>query len=52
MSLIVAEEQCSQALMDFPFHTDVGRISRVVAEAEAEAENSDHQESSDGGCKS
>jgi len=31
--------------MDFLFHTDVGRISRVVEDAE----NSDHEESSDGG---
>jgi len=46
MSLVFAEEKCSQALMDFLFHTDVGRISRVVEEAE----NSDHEESSDGGA--
>ena len=45
MSLVFAEEKCSQALMDFLFHTDVGRISRVVEEAE----NSDREESSDGG---
>jgi len=30
MSLVFAEEKCSQALMDFLFCTDVGRISRVV----------------------
>jgi len=45
MSLVFAEEKCSQALMDFLVHTDVGRISGVVEEAE----NSDHEESSDGG---
>ena len=45
MSLVVAEEKCSWALMDFLFHMDVGRISGVVEEAE----NSDHEESSDGG---
>jgi len=45
MSLVFAEEKCSQVLMDFLFHTDVGRISGVVEEAE----NSDHEESSDGG---
>jgi len=45
MSLVFAEEKCSQAQMDFLSCTDVGRISEVVVEAE----NSDHQESSDGG---
>jgi len=40
MSLVFAEEKCSQALMDFLFHTDVGRISGIVEEAE----NSDHEE--------
>jgi len=45
MSLVFAEEKCSQALMDFVFHTDVSRISRVVEEVE----NSDYEESSDGG---
>ena len=46
MSLIFfAEEECSQALLDFLSCTDVGRISGVVEEAE----NSDHEESSDGG---
>jgi len=45
MSLVFAEEKCSQALMDFLVHTDVSRISGVVEEAE----NSDHEESSDGG---
>jgi len=48
MSLDFAEEKCSLALMDFLFHTDVARISGVVQEAE----NSDHEELSDGGCKS
>jgi len=45
MSLVFAEEKCSQVLMDFLFHTDVGRISRVGEEAE----NLDHKESSNGG---
>jgi hypothetical protein len=45
MSLVFAEEQCSWALLDFLYHTDVGRISGVVEEAE----NSDHEESSKGG---
>ena len=45
MSLVFAEEKCSQALMDFLSGTDVGRISGVVEVAE----NSDHEESSDGG---
>ena len=45
MSLVFAEEKCSRALLDFLYHTDVGRISGVVEEAE----NSDHEESSDGG---
>jgi hypothetical protein len=44
MSLVFAEEKCSQALMDFLSVTDVGRISRVVEEADI-----DHEESSDGG---
>jgi len=33
MSLVFAEEKCSQALIDLLFHTDVGRISGVVEEA-------------------
>jgi len=45
MSLVLAEEKYSQAVLDFLFHTDVGRISGVVEEAE----NSDHEESSDAG---
>jgi len=45
MSLVFAEEKYSRALLDFLFRTDVGRISGVVEEAE----NSDHEESSDGG---
>ena len=45
MSLVFAEEKCLQALLDFLCSTDVGRISRVVEKAE----NSDHEESSDGG---
>jgi len=45
MSLVFAEEKCSRALLDFLFLTDVGRISGVAEEAE----NSDHEESSDGG---
>ena len=45
MSLVFAEEKCSQALMDFLSCIDVGRISGVVEEVE----NSDHKESSDGG---
>jgi len=48
MSLVFAEEKCTQALLDFLFLTDVGRVSRVVEEAE----NLDHEELSDGGCKS
>ena len=45
MSLVFAEEKCSQALLDFLSCTDVGRISGVVEEAD----NSDHEELSDGG---
>jgi len=45
MSLVFAEEKCLQPLMDFLSSTDVSRISGVVEEAE----NSDHEESSDGG---
>jgi len=45
MSLVFAEEKCTQALFDFLSATDVSRISGVVEEAE----NSDHAESSDGG---
>jgi hypothetical protein len=45
MSHVVAEEKCMQVLLDFLSGTDVGRISGVVEEAE----NSDHEESSDGG---
>jgi hypothetical protein len=45
MSLVFAEEKCSKALLDFLSCTDVGRISGVVEEVE----NSDHEESSDGG---
>jgi len=45
MSLVFAEEKCSWALMDFLFHTDDGRIRRGVEEAE----DSDHEESSDAG---
>jgi len=45
MSPVFAEEKCSQALMDFLFHPDIGRISGVVEEVE----NSDHEESSDEG---
>ena len=44
-SLVFAEEKCSRALLDFLYHPDVGRISGVVEEAE----NSDHEKSSDGG---
>jgi len=46
MSLVFAEEKCSQALMDFLVHTDVSRISAVAEEVE----NSDHEESSDRGA--
>ena len=46
MSLVFAEEKCSLALMDFLSCTVVGRISGVVEEGE----NSDHEESSDGGA--
>jgi hypothetical protein len=45
MSLVFAEKKCSQALLDFLFHTDIGRISGVVEEGH----NLDHEESSDGG---
>jgi hypothetical protein len=45
MSLVFAEEKGSWALLDFLYHTDVGRINGVVEEVE----NSDHKESSDGG---
>jgi len=44
-NLVFAEEKFSQALLDFLFYTDVGRVSGVAEEAE----NSDHEESSDGG---
>jgi hypothetical protein len=44
MSFVFAEEKCLRALLDFLYHTDVGRISRVVEEVD-----SDHEESSDGG---
>jgi len=27
MSLVFAKEECAQALLDFLFHTDVGRVS-------------------------
>jgi hypothetical protein len=37
--------KCTQALLDFLVLTDVGRVSRVVEEAE----NLDHEELSDGG---
>jgi len=40
MSFTLAEEQCSQALRDFIFDSDVGRISGMVEEAG----NSDHEE--------
>jgi len=43
MSLVLAEEKCLRALLDFWSHTDVGRVGRVAEEAE----NSDHKESSD-----
>jgi len=45
MCLVFAEGKCSQAVMDLLSCTDVGRISGVLEEAE----NSDHEESSDGG---
>jgi len=45
ISLVFAEEKCSQALLDFVSCTGVGRMSIVVEEAE----NSDHEELSDGG---
>jgi len=43
MSLVFEEEKCSQALLDFLGLTDVGRFCGVAEEAE----NSDHEESSD-----
>ena len=39
MSLVFAEEKCSQPVLDSLSCTDVGRISRVVEQAE----NSDHE---------
>ena len=45
MSLVFEEEKCSQALLDFLYYTDVARIGGVAEEAE----NSDHEESSDWG---
>jgi len=45
MSLVFAEEKCTQALLDFLSITDVGRVSGVVKAAE----NSDHEKSSDRG---
>jgi len=45
MSLVFAEEKCTRAVLDFLNLTDVGTISGVVEEAE----NSDHEGSSDGG---
>jgi hypothetical protein len=45
MSLVFAEEKRSRALLEFLFLPDVGRISRVVEEAE----KSDHEELSGGG---
>jgi hypothetical protein len=48
MSLVFAKEECTQTLLDFLFYTDVGRVSGMVEE---EAD-SDHEELSDGGCKS
>jgi hypothetical protein len=39
------KEECTQALLDFLSYTDVDRVSAVAEEAE----NSDHEESSDGG---
>jgi len=45
MSLVFARKKSSWVLMNCLFQTDVGRISGVVEEAE----NSDHEESSDGG---
>jgi len=45
MSVVFAGKKSSRALMDCLFHTDVGRISGMVEEVE----NSDHEESSDGG---
>jgi len=43
-SLVFAEEECLRALLDFFYHTNVGRISGVVGEAD-----SDHEELSDRG---
>jgi hypothetical protein len=45
MSLVFAEEQCTRALLDLLFITDVSKISRVVEEVE----NSDYEESCNGG---
>jgi hypothetical protein len=46
ISLVLAEEKCTLALLDFLSITDVVRISAVVEIAE----NSDHKGSSDGGA--
>ena len=45
MSLVFAEEKCSQTLMELLCCADVGRVSAVVEEVE----NSNQEESSDGG---
>jgi hypothetical protein len=45
MSLVYAEEKCTPALLDFIYCTNVSRISGLAEEAE----NSDHEELSDGG---
>jgi len=44
MSLVFANEEYMQALLNFLFHTDVGRVSRVIEEVD-----SDYKELSDGG---
>jgi len=44
MSLVFAKEECIQALLDFLFYTDIGRVSGVEEEADLDCE-----ELSDGG---
>jgi hypothetical protein len=44
ISLVFAEEKCSQPLLNVLYHKDVGRISGVVRKVD-----SDYEESSDEG---
>jgi len=47
MSLAFAEEKCSEALMDFSFHTDL----RIITEVVEQVQISDHKDSSNWGCE-